>query len=74
MKKSLKKQLNKQATRKKVAKKANQAAINAYLVENYGSYSNYDDYEDLQYYHTLANEASLEHSMGGPDYLQTEWR
>lgn len=66
MKKATKKALSKQATRTSVANKAKRTVtIEATFVD----YS-----EDLAYYHTLANEASLEHSMGGNDYTQTNWR
>lgn len=66
MKKATKKALSKQATRTSVANKTKKiTTVEATFVDNY---------EDLAYYHTLANEASLEHSMGGNDYTQTNWR
>lgn len=66
MKKATKKAISKQATRASVAKSKRTTTVEATFVEDYS--------EDLAYYHTLANEARLEHSMGGNDYQQTNWR
>ena len=61
MKKHIRKALNKQKLQTTLSKQVKHTN----KVELEEDYSNYDSMEDLQYLHHAANEAALEHNMGG---------